>query len=240
MSYRNNIFNLSQVNNLMLAGSSNKPVRWKNELRDYAQVLHVKNLHSLKTELVRAKPHVLLLDHDLPELEGASGIVGLRKLSPDTKIVVLIGSATDEEDEWAFFRAGVRGCCRHDIDPALLKTLISAVHQGELWIRRTLTERLLDQLGATSIKKNGHDLARLSLLASLTEREYEISVRVSNGENNKQIAESLEITERTVKAHLTEVYRKLGVADRLRLAVILSGDKRQVRRSFTRGNGTNK
>jgi DNA-binding NarL/FixJ family response regulator len=221
------------ANNFILA-SSNSPKleRWKKGLNGYAQLLQITNLPSLRTGLERIRPEVLLLDHDLPELEGARGIINLRKLSPNTKIVILSGPIPDE-DEWVFFKAGVRGCCRNDIDPESLKTLARAVQQGELWMRRTLTYRLLEQLGEVSNKKNKNDRACLGLLASLTQREYEIAVRVSNGGSNKQIAQSLKITERTVKAHLTEVYRKLGVVDRLKLARILFGDERQVRRNAT-------
>ena len=67
----------------------------------------------------------------------------------------------------------------------------------------------------------------------MAKREYEIAVRVSKGDGNKQVAQSLKITECTVKANLTEVYRKLGVVDRLKLARILFGEERQVRRSVT-------
>lgn len=221
---------IDQVNNLMLASpSSNKLDCWKKGLNGYARLLHIKNMDSLRNDLVRVKPEVLLLDHELPQLNGVRGIAGLRKLSPDTKIVLLSGAISDDE-EWTFFKAGVRGCCRNDIDPESLKTLVTAVKHGELWIRRTLTHRLLEQFGGSSSKKSKNDRTSLSLLASLTQREYEIAVRVSGGESNKKIAETLEITERTVKAHLTRVYRKLGDVDRLRLALILSGDERQVRR----------
>ncbi len=214
---------------VILASLSNEKIdRWQKGLQDYAQILGVANFTALRDRMKEIKPDILLLDHDLPELAGAKGIVVLRKLSPDTKIVMLSGPTSDDE-EWAFFRAGVRGCCRNDIDPAALKTLVMAVQQGELWIRRTLTYRLLDQFGETD-KRNENDRSCLGLLPSLTRREYEISMQVRNGGSNKQIAQSLEITERTVKAHLTGVYRKLGVVDRLKLAIVLSGDKRQARR----------
>ncbi|MEO8344039.1 MAG: DNA-binding response regulator [Gallionella sp.] len=222
---------VNQVKNFILASlSSHKLDRWKQGLNGYAQLFHINNLTLLRAELERVKPEILLLDHDLPELDGARKISSLRKLSPDTKIIMLSGPLPDE-DEWAFFRAGVRGYCRNDIEPESLKAVVVAVQQGELWIRRTLTYRLLEQMVETTNKKNKNDLACLGLLAGLTQREYEIAVRVSNGGSNKQIAQSLKITERTVKAHLTEAYRKLGVVDRLKLARILFGDERQVRRS---------
>ena len=219
---------IDQAHSLMLASSSMRKLdHWKQGLNGYAQLLHIQNLDSLRDNVIRVKPGILLLDHELPQLEGVRGILDLRRLSPHTKIVMLSGPTSDEE-EWAFFKAGVRGCCRDDINSESLKILVAAVQQGELWIRRTLTHRLLEQMGGASNRKI--DRTYLGLLASLTQREYEIAVRVSIGENNKQIAQALKITERTVKSHLTEIYRKLGDVDRLKLALILSGDERQVRR----------
>jgi two-component system NarL family response regulator len=63
--------------------------------------------------------------------------------------------------------------------------------------------------------------AAIARLAYLTRREREIAELIGNGECNKQIARQLTITERTVKAHLTEIFRKLGIADRLKLALLV-------------------
>ena len=221
----------TSINGLILASISNDRLsQWGKGLAGCVEPVYVKNLVDLRTELKRIKPDLLLLDYDLPGLAGVQGVIALKNLSSDTKIVMLSGPTSDDE-EWSFFRAGVRGCCRNDIEPGSLKTLVEAVQKGELWIRRTLTHRLLDQLANSSNKNNKEsDRTCLGLLSSLTRREYEISMQVRNGGSNKQIAQSLEITERTVKAHLTGVFRKLGVVDRLKLAIVLSGDKRQTRR----------
>lgn len=64
------------------------------------------------------------------------------------------------------------------------------------------------------------------MLSKLTQREYDIAVRVGCGETNKQIAQSCDITERTVKAHLTEIFLKMGLTDRLNLALVLAADNR--------------
>ena len=230
-----NVVKVNQLDNYLLASPSNiKLDRWQKSLNGYAHILNVVDMASLKDSVARLKPDVLLLDQELPGLGGVSGITGLRKLSPKTKIIMLVDSISDDEQEWCYFRAGVRGCCRNDINAETLRTLTNAVQQGELWIRRTLTYKLLDQMGEPSSKKKETSRKCLGQLAQLTRREYEISLRVSNGESNKQIAQSLDITERTVKAHLTEVYRKLGVLDRVKLAIVLSADSRQNRRPPTK------
>ena len=144
------------------------------------------------------------------------------KLNPETKVIILSYPISDEA-EWALFRTGVRGVCRRDIEAEQLKSVIVAVQQGELWIRRTLSWHLLNELVTITQEKTKIKQAIGELLANLTQREYEIATLVGNGETNKQIARRLAITERTVKAHLTEVFRKLDVADRLKLALIVKG-----------------
>ncbi|WP_090828445.1 LuxR C-terminal-related transcriptional regulator [Nitrosovibrio tenuis] len=208
---------------ILLASSSQDDLyRWERGVHSLATVFCSTNLDSVRDELVRGKPQILLLDHDLPKLDGPDGIAGLMKLNPETKFIVLSHSISDEI-EWALFRTGVRGCCRSTIEPEQLKAVVEAVQHGELWIRRSLSWRLLNELVIMTQEKNRIKRAVGELLANLTRREYEIATLVGNGESNKQIARRLAITERTVKAHLTEVFRKLDVADRLKLALIVKG-----------------
>jgi DNA-binding NarL/FixJ family response regulator len=207
---------------LLASGSQENLYRWEQAVNSLAPVFCSTNLDSLRAELVRAKPQILMLDHDVPDLDGVNGIAGLMKLNPDTKVVILGGPFSDET-EWGLFRTGVRGCCRRETEPELLKSVVIAVQQGELWIRRTLSWHLLNELVTITQEKNRIKQAVGELLANLTRREYEIANLVGNGESNKQIARRLDITERTVKAHLTEVFRKLDVADRLKLALIVKG-----------------
>lgn len=208
---------------IILASSSrDRLARWKQGVLGATQIFCVESFDLLRDDLVRIKPQILLLDHDLPGLDSPAGIADLKKLSPDTKIVIL-SRALSDETEWELFKAGVRGCCKKDLEPKQLDSVIVAIQQGELWIRRTLTCRLLDELGIIALEKNKIKQAARDLLANLTRREQEIAMLVGNGESNKQIAQRLAITEGTVKAHLTEIFRKLDVADRLRLALIVTG-----------------
>lgn len=188
----------------------------------------VSELGPLKESLVRIKPQILLLDHDFPGLGGTDGAAGLLRLSPGTRIIVMGGSLSSEM-EYGLLKAGVRGCCRNDIDPQLLKRVVAAVQQGELWIRRKLTRRLLDDLNAAS--EIQHGLSFPGLIGKLTQREYEIAVLAGNGDASKQIAENLAISERTVKSHLSGIYRKLGITGRLELALILAGNAHQSQRT---------
>lgn len=207
----------------MIASScQNKLAAWKMDLDDFVSTTIMTNsVSTLRDDVVQIKPKVVLLDYDLI---GSDGTGNLNSICSETKIVV-IGSDISEEVEWKLLKAGVRGCCRNNVDPKFLKQVVMAVHDGELWIRRTLTCRLIDELGRTTAKNKAYR-ASYGLINKLTQREYDIAVRVGNGESNKQIANACGITERTVKAHLTEVFLKLGVTDRLNLALVLSAEDR--------------
>jgi DNA-binding NarL/FixJ family response regulator len=209
---------------LILLASSSQGIyaRWKQGLRGFVQVSCVDNLDALRDDLARVYPSILLLDYDLPRLDGAEGVAGLMNLSPETRIIIFSNTLSDET-EWELFKAGVWGCCKKDIDTKQLKNIVRAVPQGELWIRRSLTNRLLEELGSIVSEQNKLRQATSELLANLTQREHEIATLVGKGENNKQIANRLEISERTVKAHLTVVFRKLNIEDRLKLALVVTG-----------------
>ncbi|SEA48913.1 DNA-binding response regulator [Nitrosospira multiformis] len=207
---------------LLASASQDDLYHWEHGVRTLSPIFCSTNLESLKIELARLKPSVLLLDYDLPQLNGPSGISALIKLHPEAKVIVLSHPLPDEA-EWALFRTGVKGVCRRDIDGEQLHSVVTAVQRGELWIRRTLSWHLLNELVTITQEKTKIKQAVGELLANLTQREYEIATLVGNGESNKQIARRLDITERTVKAHLTEVFRKLDIADRLKLALIVKG-----------------
>jgi len=198
--------------------------RWEQALYGFRSVLANDQADSVRASLLRERPQILLLDLDLPGLDTPKSIARARHLDPATSIVVLSGTIA-EETELDLFKAGVRGYCRSDIDPQLLKRVIVAVEVGELWIRRSLVPRLLDELGAR-FSCGVHDKrAVIGRLAYLTVREREIAALVGSGGTNKEIAKQLDISERTVKAHLTEIFRKLGIADRLKLALLLATNK---------------
>ena len=226
-------------NNLILASSNTERLAfWELGLSDSACTpLLIEKLEMLHAEVDRIKPRVLLLDFDLLGDNGSTGAISLRRLCAETQTVILSGSIS-EDMEWELVKAGVRGCCQNDIKPESLKQVVAAIQEGELWIRRTIAGRLIDELGKTTSKNKAYR-ATLGLLNKLTQREYDIAVRVGNGESNKQIAQACGITERTVKAHLTEIFIKLGVADRLNLALVLSADNRMALANSDKSTNTN-
>jgi two-component system NarL family response regulator len=194
--------------------------RWEEALRAFGTLVAIDQADSVRTSLLRERPQMLLLDLDLRGLDTPKAIARARNLSLATSIVALSGPIS-EETEVDLFKAGVRGYCRNSIDPQLLKRVVVAVQLGELWVRRSLMSRLLDELGVRSSYAVHDKRAVIGRLACLTVREHEIAALVGSGGTNKEIARQLDISERTVKAHLTEIFRKLGIADRLKLALLI-------------------
>lgn len=212
--------------NIILASShQDRHASWMKGLEGIVCTISiVDKLDILEDEVVRIKPQALLLDFDLFGLNCSKSAAILRGICSEAKTIVMNGGLS-EEVEWELLKVGVRGCCRTDAKQEYLKQVVMAVHNGEMWIRRSLTSRLLDELGKASSKNKAYR-ATLGLLNNLTQREYDIAILAGNGDSNKRIAQACAITERTVKAHLTEIYHKLGVPDRLNLALALSADNR--------------
>ncbi len=171
--------------------------------------------------LAGRRPDVMLLDLSLDDLSGPAGIAGLLSFSPATRVIALSHQPNDDEGI-AALRAGARGYCNAYIDPRLLAKAVTTVQNGEAWVGRRLTDRLVALVGQPIAAQVDTDYG-LDVLDALTTREQEIALHIGSGSSNKAIAQRLGITERTVKAHLGSVFAKLGVQDRLQLALLVTG-----------------
>ena len=206
---------------ILLASPHEKMIaHWQRGLFGFSPMFVSHSLDSVREQIVRTRPQILLLDYDLVRLDGNHEVARLVMLNADTKIMIFIPVLTDEV-EWELYKAGAKACCRDDLKPEQLKYAVEVIQGGELWIRRTLTHFMLDELVVITEDKNRIEKAVNDLLTNLTKREYEIAMLICQGESNKCIARQLDITERTVKAHLTEIFRKLDVSDRLKLALVM-------------------
>ena len=208
---------------LVLIASSVSSVRraWREGAQAFAAV-EVADHGQLLCCLTPRPPAILLLDLDLPQLGGMEGVSGLRALQPATRIIVLAGRP-DEKEGLVALKIGARGYCDRAIAPALLGKALEAVHNGEVWVGRKLTSHLLEELSALTEalgeRVSPGDLDRR--LEGLTPRERAIVAELSAGASNKEIAQKFAVTERTVKAHLTAVFRKLGISGRLQVALFM-------------------
>jgi len=210
--------------NLIIAGPDRqKNMSWQQHLNGFDRTcIDSDKFELLWDNLARIKPEVFLLDFDLLKLDRLNVAINLNRLCSETKVIILSDNIS-EDMEWELLMAGVRGFCSNNIRPRFLRQAVIAVQQGELWMRRSLTRRLSDELGKTTSINSTYGTTP-ELLNNLTQREFDIAICVGNGESNKKIAQSHAITERTVKAHLTGVYHKLGISDRLNLALIIAAN----------------
>jgi two-component system, NarL family, nitrate/nitrite response regulator NarL len=165
--------------------------------------------------VARLAPPVLLLDLPLPGYAGLESLEAIQALSPTTRTIVLVARPEDSDAVTAL-KQGARGYCSRQSEPDLLRRAVQQVRDGEIWVGRSVTSQLLEELTAVSTRRAPGAPRRL---ARLTRRERELVALVAAGASNKEIADRLSIAERTVKAHLTSIFSKLGVSSRLHLAV---------------------
>ncbi len=193
--------------------------RWRGGLRRFA-LQEATDARRLETLLAAHTPGVVIVDVGLLGPRGAAEVAALQRLSPASRFILASRDPVEREG-LAAFRAGARGYCHRDIDPALLPKAVEVVQKGEIWAARGLVARLIEELGAQKRRNGRADHG--ARLGGLTRREREIAELVAAGSANKEVASRLGVTERTVKAHLTAIFRKLGLTDRLRLALYLNG-----------------
>ncbi|GIW09106.1 MAG: response regulator transcription factor [Chloroflexi bacterium] len=152
----------------------------------------------------RHRPDVVLMDLAMPNLDGAEAIRQILAAVPETRVLVLTAYDTDERIISAV-QAGARGYLLKGAPREELFTAVRLVHQGQSLLHPAIATRLIDRLQA---------LRRQPLAEPLTEREVEVLSLVAQGLRNKEIAQRLVITERTVKFHVSIILQKLGAGTR--------------------------
>lgn len=160
--------------------------------------------------LKKYDPEVLLLDINMPEMNG---IEVLKKMKEDQSSVKVLILTVHNELEYLMNAVdiGVEGYIMKDSESSELKKAIKAVRDEENYIQSSLIPILNNQLLNRDMDKDK--------VATLTNRELEVLVQVANGMFNKEIATNLNISERTVKNHISNIFKKIEVSDRTQAAV---------------------
>lgn len=162
-----------------------------------------------------------MVDADTPRLHAwtsdawRGAVDGLR--------VVVASSRPHDEEGTKVLASGAVGYCHTHAPAPALSQVLQVVQAGEIWMGRSLVTRLLRLVEA---RAGGNENETWDA-ALLTEREHVVARRAAIGEANAEIATALGITERTVKAHLSSVFEKLKVNDRLHLALLVHGISRR-------------
>lgn len=195
--------------------------------RHWARALDVKitiklnQLHPLKALTgVGVTETIVWLDLSLPHLPLWDEAEWLKIFQNQHIKVVAASSSPNDEEGMVALDAGCAAYCHAFSDPITLQRIQETVLSGNVWVGRSLMNRLLRNT-ARIAQKVALDTSQWH--QSLTQREVEIAGMAANGASNLLIASECGITERTVKAHLSAVFEKLNVSDRLQLALRVHG-----------------
>lgn len=160
-----------------------------------------------------AHPEVVLMDIQLPHMDGITAIEELHRRDPELQVLVLT-TFSDERLVREALQAGAAGYLLKEVDRGTLAEAIRAVRRGRLTLSPTATQALIHAM----------TMAPESVLAKsdtqLTERELQVLTLVIDGQRNKEIADRLVITPATVKYHIQRLFLKLGVSTRTELVVV--------------------
>jgi DNA-binding NarL/FixJ family response regulator len=159
------------------------------------------------------QPNLIILDILLGDEDGLTILPELREVAKEARVLVLTGLRGSESQRRAML-AGAMGIVLKEHAAEVLLKAINKVHQGEVWLDRSLMGGVLDEM--TQVPEPDPEKARI---ASLTDREREVVALIAEGLKNKQIGERLFISETTVTHHLSSIFSKLGVSDRLELVI---------------------
>jgi two-component system, NarL family, nitrate/nitrite response regulator NarL len=163
----------------------------------------------------REQPDLALLELGMMDDGGSTLITELKAAAEHTRILVLTGTH-DLELHRKAVRLGARGLLSKDCSAEVLAKAVQRVHCGEIWLERSMTAAVFDELSHRNTPPLNPEQAKIE---SLTDREREVIAAVGEGLKNKQIGTRLFISDVTVRHHLTSIYSKLGVTDRLELVI---------------------
>lgn len=157
-------------------------------------------------------PDVILMDLIMPGMDGVETTRRIKEKSPLTQVIVLTSHHSDDHI-FPAIRAGALSYLLKDIDPDELAESIRKAMVGEAILNPKVAARMMTEL------KGGSNDNQFRIFAELTPREIEVLQTIAEGKSNQEIAESLVISQKTVKSHVSNILRKLHLADRTQAAV---------------------
>lgn len=177
---------------------------------DIEVIAEAENGEECLQKLLTVKPDVLLLDINMPKMNGLEVLKSLKDAKSKVKVLVL---TVHNETEYLMkaVEIGINGYVLKDSESAELKKAIFTIYDGENYIQPSL----IPALNSKMIEKNEDEIK----LESLTKRELQVLKELAVGKFNRDIAKKMEISERTVKNHISSIFKKLDVTDRTQAAV---------------------
>src|ERR1700676_3805063 len=162
-------------------------------------------------------PDVLLLDLRMPNLDGLSALQSLQQTNKRTRVIVLTASE-DKNEVVQAMKLGCSGIVLKQTAPELIVKSIRKVHGGEIWLDSNTTAAVMRQFAVPG-EIGGSGAGKSRERSPLSQREREIVQLVAQGYKNKKMAGKIFISRKPVKNHLHNIFDKLGVSDRLELAL---------------------
>jgi DNA-binding NarL/FixJ family response regulator len=178
------------------------------------------------TAVAALAPDVVVMDVRMPEMDGIQATAAITADHPDVRVLIL---TTFDLDEYAFagLRAGASGFLLKDVPPDELVAAIRTVASGDAVVAPRITRRLLEEFAGRLPALTGSPHRPDERLGRLTERERDVLGAMAVGQSNLEIAASLQLSEATVKTHVSRILAKLELRDRVQ-AVIFAYEARLV------------
>lgn len=189
--------------------------RWGPAFPDGAVVTHLDDCGHIDV----AQASSLWLD--VSSMNGAMRAAMLRRATQLGPPVVTMVAVPDETDAIVALREGVQGYCHVKAAPEQLREIAVVVEHGGMWMPPEFMRRFLS-VSARVLASAEVPRAQRAGMDQLTARERKVAEQVARGASNREIAASLGISERTVKSHLTAIFDKLGLRDRVQLALAMN------------------
>jgi DNA-binding NarL/FixJ family response regulator len=165
-----------------------------------------------------SQPDVILLDLRMPNLDGLGALQTLQHTGSKARVIIL--TASEDKNEFVqAMKLGCSGIVLKQTSADLIVKSIRKVYGGEIWLDSNTTAAVMRQFASPLDGGTGGSLGRVRERSPLSNREREIVGLVAQGYKNKEMAEKMFISEQTVKNHLHNIFDKLGVSDRLELAL---------------------
>lgn len=216
---------------MILIASPSKSLcrRWREALAGVRPIHEICDKQAFLQSLNEFKPAVLFIDYDNSHFGTISFLRAVITTSPSTRVIVITSDPT-ANGAIAAIKSGAKGYGPKNLSGSLIRKASQAVCDGEIWIARKYVSMLIHELTSFNQIRKEADLKSgknrpTPVLDTLSARQREIISLIATGKPNKAISSHLSISEKTVKAHLTTIFRKLGVSGRTQLALFASQGK---------------
>lgn len=181
--------------------------------KDFSVVAQAANGEEAVKLAKEHKPDIILMDINMPGTNGLQAIKDLRQEHSPSRIIVL---TIHQDREYLFktLQMGAEGYVLKDAEPSVLIEAIRSVYNGQSYIQSSMTKELVNEFNRVTM----HEKEKMDE-NNLTVREIEVLELIAEGMINKEIARKLYISEKTVKNHVSNIFKKLNVSDRTQAAI---------------------